>query len=428
MYDKKVAILGAGISGLAYAWNLKKHYPEMDVHIYEKAHRPGGFVETACHSGNLFEWGPRSIRAQDAEAILPLIEDMELTKDLIFAHPASRARYVLINQQLQPVPMGLWDLVSSPLGRSCLPAFFRDLIRRRSLHEDESVYDFMARRFSSKIADSLVDPLVKGIFAGDAKQLSMRCCFPAIWEMEQQSRSLILGGVKKALTSKKTKGMKGIVTIKQGLGALIDGLAERLQPRLNCAVEHLAFRDDKVIITINGKEATYDQVVSTLPAFGLAKILPKSRLAELLQLIPFASVSVVHLYYKQAHLPCRGFGYLVPAFENEQILGVVFDSEAFPEQNKTPDELRLTVMIKGEGTEENLKEIAIDAVSRHLSIHHKPDIAAVRTAMQAIPQYPVGFHSHRQAIMEAKEEFPLLSLAGISFNGISLNSAVKYVG
>lgn len=397
---KKVAILGAGISGLTAAWTLKKKYPDLDVTIFEKEKRPGGSIRTAMHQGSLFEWGPRSLRAHDAEAALELIEEMGLTPELISASPQGKKRYLLHQGKLVCLPTSFLELFSCALVRKCLPSLLNDLFTRRTEKEDETVYEFFARRFSTHVAEYLIDPLMKGIYAGDAKELSMRACFPKIWEMP---RSVILG----SLSFKKKK--RGIVTLKRGMESLVHALSNRLQKeiQLNSEIENW----DR-----------FDQVISTLPAHALAKILPKSELKSLLEEIPFQTVGVVHLGFKGKVNPLEGFGYLIPSCEKEKVLGVIFDSSIFPEQNNK-DETRLSVMIN---SSEKLKEIAENHVRKVLGIQEKPKIVEASCMQDAIPQYPVGFIPHLVKIQEArKREFPKLQLLGTSFHGISVNQAIR---
>lgn len=391
---RKIAILGAGITGLSLAWFLKKQ--GVSVTLFEKESRPGGWVRTANHQDNIFEWGPRSLRAHDAEATLSLIEELGLSEDILYSSPESKTRYILRNGKLEKLGFTL----------KLIPGIVRDLISTRSDMPDESVHEFFARRFSTYIADQYVDPLIKGIYGGDSKQVSIRACFPKLWEMEQNSRSLIIAGMFQKSTSKK------ILTLKNGMESLVTALADRLKIEIVLNTEVLEI-----------KELPFDHVISTLPAYRLASILPKSTLAELLNAIPFATLGVVHLGYRDAVNPYQGFGYLVPSQEKEAVLGTVFDSSAFPQQNQAL-KTRLTVMIGGSHSDPELKSLAIKAAKQHLGITALPDVIESFTAKRAIPQYPVGFPQILDQIQEAKKEFPHLSLLGTSFSGVSINQCI----
>ncbi len=386
---KKIAILGAGITGLSLAWFLKKQ--GFSVTLFEKEARPGGWIRTANHQDNIFEWGPRSLRAHDAEATLSLIEEMSLSSDILYSSPESKVRYILRNGKLEKIKLN---------GRLLLGCV-RDLFAKRGDLPDESVHSFFARRFSKHIADHYADALIKGIYAGDSTQISMKTCFPSLWEMEQKSRSLIMG----SLFQKKTGG---IITLKNGMESLVLKLQDHLKEDLVLNTEIQSLND-------------FEQVISTLPAYNLSSLLPKSKLKDLLLKLPFASVGVVHLGYREDVNPYKGFGYLVPSCENEKILGTVFDSSAFPDQNADL-KTRLTVMIRG--VHSDLKAIAKEAVAKHLKIQEVPDVMESFTAKNAIPQYPVGFPDMLNQIHEAKKEFPRLSILGTSFYGVSVNQCI----
>lgn len=392
---KKIAILGAGISGLSCAWALKKKFPYASLTLFEKESRPGGWIKTAFHQGELFEWGPRSLRSHDAEAALKLIEEMGLSHELISASSHVKKRYFLNKGQLVQLPISFWELFTCPLTRKCLPSLLRDLFVPRTSLADESVYDFFSHRFSKNVADYFIDPLMKGIFAGDSKELSMQACFPKIWQMP---RSVILGSLN-------FKKRKGIVTLRRGMESLVLALANRLERELKLNSEIENFND-------------FDHVISTIPAHALAKILPQSQLQELLEEIPFRSLGVVHLGYAKNVNPFEGFGYLIPSKENEKVLGVIFDSSVFPEQGKGT---RLTVMIGENG---DLKEMAKKHIKKVLGIKEEPTIIESAWMLNAIPQYPVGFLEKLKKIHEAKEAFPNLTLIGTSFDGISVNQAI----
>lgn len=372
--SKKIAILGAGISGLSCAYYLKKKYGNsIDLTIFEKEKRLGGLIQTRCLDGFLFEGGPRSIRLQDGEATLKLIHDLGLQDQLLYA--SSKTRYLLCNGKLE-------KMFSLPMLRGVLPGILRAFFIRTETAEDESVHSFFSRKFSPLIADRFIDPMIKGIYAGDSRQLSVKACFP-------QAPALF--------------GKKGIFTLKGGLGELIKKLGQVLEKEIQLGVK--------------AKLEGFDQVISTLPAYALAEYFPGTRFQKLLNSIPFATVSVVHLGYHSKVLKKEGFGYLVPSSEKEKVLGVIFDSSVFPEQN--PGVTSLTVMIGG--MEGNLEEIAKDALKRHLGISVNPDVCYSYSIPRAIPQYPVGYLS---LLEEINKENPNIFLLGTSFHGVSVNKAI----
>jgi len=192
---------------------------------------------------------------------------------------------------------------------------------------------------------------------------------------------------------------------------------------------NLNFDKGGVSLTMKGGDIVHaDHIFSTLPAHALAPLVPS--LQEKLVKIPFATVAVVNLGYRCSVLDKKGFGYLIPSREKEQILGVVWDSSVFPEQNRNPHQTRLTVMIGGVRmpevenlAEHELIDIAVEALKRHLGIAAPPDAAHVFLARSAIPQYQVGHGNLLSQIVDAAPKN--FSCLGSSYRGVSVNDLIK---
>ena len=141
--------------------------------------------------------------------------------------------------------------------------------------------------------------------------------------------------------------------------------------------------------------------------------------------IPYTTVTLVHLGFNRKVLKQEGFGYLIPSKEQSQILGMVWDSSAFPEQNSHPEETRLTLMIQGHPSKPELDTLTQQALNQHLQCDQSPTVISITTAKSAIPQYLVG---HQDTINQLKrtasEKYPQLSLCGTAFNGVSINDCV----
>jgi len=440
MKCRRLAILGGGMSGLTLAWFLKRRFGErIDLILLEKNAWPGGWTRTIHHDGFLFEKGPRGCRPKGSGIeTLKLIEQLHLENEVIVADRASCRRYIWIHRKLRSFPTGVFSFFTSPLARGMIPALIRDLRTLPTEKEDESIYQFISRRFSRDIAEKLVDPLVLGIFAGDIRKLSIRSCFPLLHLWEQAYGSVLKGFLARKKSSASSPFIRNVqkhplFSLKKGMQSLVNELAKRLHNDLHLSSEVQALRCRKKAVDIalsNGSVLEADHVFSTIPAYALASIVPshEPRLTE----IPWASLAVVNLGYHRSLLLKKGFGYLIPSSEKEQVLGVVWDSSIFPQQNHIPEETRLTVMIGGRHMqhvdtchEQELVAIARSAVSDHLGIENAPDAISVTVSQSAIPQYLVG---HAQRIRELEMAFahlfPRITLSGNSFQGVSVNDCV----
>src|SRR5215471_14396102 len=175
----EVIIIGAGISGLSCAWTLKRL--GIEAVVLERTARPGGVIRTEKTNGYQIEWGPSSI--QPAAAALKLVDEAGLWDDLLPPDPHA-PRYIYLNGRLRKFPFGPFSfrgiarILSEPFIRSKSP-------------QNESLRDFIVRRFGAQAHDRLVGPLFgSGIYATDTKQLSVRAVLPRMVEMEQQYGSL----------------------------------------------------------------------------------------------------------------------------------------------------------------------------------------------------------------------------------------------
>jgi protoporphyrinogen/coproporphyrinogen III oxidase len=446
MQKKRIVILGAGISGLSLAWYLRKQLGRTaEITILEKSRRAGGWIQTIHKEEFLFEQGPRSCRTVgNGLATLQLIEDLGLQEKVIVASPAARQRYIYANQQLQRLPTSPLSLVFSPL----LPLFVKSLwkdMREPSGNEiDESIFNFVSRRLGTEVAEKFIDPLVTGIYAGDIRKLSVKCCFPALYNWEKQHGSLLKGMIlrKKKKDEEVSEFIKlirehSVFTLQDGMETLIQALVKALpkELKLSTQVESLKINKDNIGVHTSELGIIHaDHVFSTLPPHELGRLIREAdgKLSKHLQSIRSTSVAVINLGYKQKVLPCEGFGYLVPSKEKEEILGTVWDSSAFAQQNHSPDETRLTVMLGGEHMPDfhNYKEsdflgMALRSMAKHLNINREPDALSIKVAAHAIPQYEIG---HAEFVKEVRSQLSSISekitITGSGFDGVSVNDCI----
>lgn len=412
----RVVILGGGISGLTSAWNLKRRYRDaVEITVIEQSARLGGWIETDCREGFLFEFGPRSCRG--GEAVLRLIEELGLKKEILFSSPAARLRYIW-RGRLYRVPTGLCSALLSPLTLPLIKPLLTEWLRPKSGKADESIAEFISRRLGHHAAHTLIDPLVAGIYAGDIEKLSIKSCFPSLYQLEANYGS-ITRGLMQSTRAKSSRGGNKIFTLRAGMERLIEALESQLEVNIikGCKVRRVV---ENSIHTEQGVVEA-DEIISALPSHALFSLFGE----PLLQTIPFISVAVVCFGYRKKVLPLEGFGYLIPSSQKEQLLGVVWDSSVFPEQNTQGDETRLTCMIK-EGplfnryTAEDFTAIAMEGLQRHLRITARPDVVAVKLAKKSIPQYTVG---HQERLAEIKRALPI-QIVGSSYGGVSVNDCI----
>ncbi len=411
MEKKKVIIIGGGVTGLAAAWYLRGRF---DLLLFEKEQRLGGWIQTEKKGGFLFEKGPRSLRPGMA---LELAAELGLENEIIYADKAARKRFLYAGGKLKNASSFLWR---------ALPGLMTEWMREKS-RGDESVKTFISRRFGRYAAEMLMDPLISGIYAGDSELLSFKSCFPGLYEMEQK-----YGSITKGLLFRSKSSAKGIYTFKNGLETLVRALEENVSAKIHLSTpaQKIAVYKDHIRVLANGLWWRADHVILALPQRQLSRLMDEHdpELARLLNEIQSVSVAVVNVGYKEPVLSLKGFGYLIPSQEKEPVLGVVWDSSAFPQQNSSPQETRLTVMIGGVRMGNGSKDfigIALKALDKHLGIKRLPDFAACRLAKKAIPQYTVG---HDERLYKIKKRLSTLTgrihFLGNSFCGVSVNDCI----
>src|SRR5205085_1978222 len=141
---------------------------KMQLTIIEKSERPGGWIETIQKEDFLFEQGPRSCRTKGAgQETLALIEALGLEDQVILPHANAKNRYVYTGQCLQRLPRTLWEIPFNSLTKGWLKALWQDWRMPKRQTEEESINAFFSRRIGKNWTETLIDPFVSGIYAGD---------------------------------------------------------------------------------------------------------------------------------------------------------------------------------------------------------------------------------------------------------------------
>lgn len=440
-----VVILGAGISGLATAWFLKQSVgSQVQLSIIEKSSRPGGWIQTIQTGHFLFEQGARSCRTKGTgQETLALVEALGLQNQVLIPHPDARHRYLYNTSGLRRLPRHLWEVPFHSQTRGWMGACWRDWSRPKCEEKDESIQAFFSRRLGSSWTERLVDPFVSGIYAGDCGRLSLKSCFPLFHQWETQYRSLIRGAwhhqTVEAFQSPFVQSIRRhpLFSFQQGMETLPRTLAQHLKDHLllNCSITGLTFHADKIEVQLaDHQRIKADYVISTLPTFALSSLLASfdPQLAAKLNQLSYATVWIVNIGFDVSVLPFKGFGYLVPSNMKSLVLGCVWDSSLFPQQNLTPHQTRLTVMIGGRHhlqsehmSEQEVIECALQALHQQMGIRTDPSIVHIKKAQDAIPQYEVGYSIWKQELQEAFHLLsPRLILSGSAWTGVSINDCI----
>ncbi|MGH9681642.1 MAG: protoporphyrinogen oxidase, partial [Candidatus Acidiferrales bacterium] len=332
-------VIGGGISGLVCGYRLRQ--AGIPVRILEESARPGGLIRSRNQDGFLFESGPQSFLS--TEPLLNLIESLGLNEQLLRADPRA-PRYILTHGKLVCAPLSPPSLLTSSLfGPLTKWRIFSEMTdHTHPPEDDESIADFIRRKFTGELLDQLVAPFVSGVYAGDPEKLSLRASFPSLHKFELEYGSVLKGAMK----SRPPKGTPraGLCSFREGMETLPRALAACLGDALLTESSVAAIHRGRA----NGKpwfeiEITRKNHRETLAANSVVVATPTGVASEILKGlsdqfpaafggVDYAPVAVVSAGYRREQLqkPAAGFGFLVPRCENLRVLGTVFNSSLFP--------------------------------------------------------------------------------------------------
>jgi protoporphyrinogen/coproporphyrinogen III oxidase len=443
----RIAIVGAGIAGLSIAWALRTRRPDVDLVVLDRRPRPGGNIRSERIDGYLCEWGPDGF-LDNSPPTIQLARELGLGSCLQPSSDAARRRFIFRNGRLHEVPTSLSTLITTDLlsarGRArvaCEP------FARPRPKAEESIHEFAARRIGEEAADVLVASMVSGIFAGDARALSLQACFPRMSQLEQEHGSLVRAVIATAWRRRRRGQAIGapagrLTSFTGGMATLTDALAHALRGcvRLSSPALQLHKSSGRYSIASSTEVSGVDAIVLAGPASESARLVRSvdTDLADLLDGIPTAPLAVICLGYDASALSnccgLKGFGFLVPEGEPVRTLGALWESQIYP--NRAPDgKSLLRVMIGGACDpdvvaldDDRLLAIVREDLRATMGITIAPEFVRVVRHTRGIPQYVKGHVARMQQIEMRLRRHLGLYVAGNSYRGVSINSCIAEAG
>lgn len=451
---KRVIIVGGGISGLSTAWLLRSRALseglDIDIRLLEKEERVGGKIWSIRDSGFICEWGPNGFLDNKPQT-LELCNRLGTAESLLRSNDNARKRFIFSGGILHRLPENGPSFLKSDLisWKGKLRLAMEPLIPRYTGTGDETLASFGRRRLGEEALQKLIAPMVSGIFAGDPETMSLKSCFPRIAELEAEYGGLIKAMVRLARKKRReiaegkvvssAAGPGGILTsFREGIQTLTDTIATQLGPRIvtpGASVSAIERRGDGTYRVVSTRgEMEGDAVIVASPAFAAASMLRSTApgLSELLDGIPYSSMTVVCFGYERGRVPhdLNGFGYLIPKEEGLSTLGTLWDSSIF--ENRAPDGMVLLRSMMGGACFPEYITLSDDEVIRRvrsdlektMGIRERPDFVRIFRHEKAIPQYVVGHARRLEALADQLSRTPGLILTGNSYRGIGLNDCV----
>ncbi len=449
-----VVIIGAGITGLAVAHALEKMATPRVITVLERSSRLGGNIFTVRHNGFLIDSGPDSWVASKPHATA-LAKEIGLEAELIETSEGSRRVYIAHEGQLHPMPEGVmmgiptevmpivtsdlftWD-AKLRMGLELLvpPASWRE-------NEDETVASFLGRRFGEQLTERLAGPLLGGIFAAEAEQISVRAGFPQLVEAEKKYGSLIVAmrAAKAARSGAKAGSM--FLSLKRGMDDFVVYLAHRLRCQVALRVEiteitELPPRDSGGRFRVHcssGPDILADHVVFTGPAHAASAVLcpVDERFASTLSDFDYSSSATVFVGYKRTSIdhPLDASGFIVPRSSGLAILASTWVSSKWEHRAPTGHTL-LRAFFGGAGREEildrdddSLVDLAVRELGIFLKLSRKPVFSRVFRYHKVSPRPKVGHVGRMASLRKLLGAHPGLYITGNGYDGIGIPECIR---
>jgi oxygen-dependent protoporphyrinogen oxidase len=445
---KRIAIIGGGISGLSAAFTLEKHRRaglELGYSLFESSPRLGGVLLTEHVDGCLVEGGPDSFLTEKPWAA-GLCREIGLADQLIDSNDHDRKTYILVKNQLVPMPDGLMFMVPTKM----LPAIWSPLFSTRTkfrimqewFHSpressaDESVASFVERHYGAEVVDRLADPLLSGVYGGQASKLSLRAVLPRFAEMEASHGSLGRAMISARRKASTPTGRPLFTSLKNGMQQMVEALVAHLPAstlHLNTPVLAIQPQDKRWLVSAGYSSDEFDAVIVSTSAQAAARLGLPEKLANSLDAIEHTSSVTVTLAYDvsvRKALP-PGFGFLVPRSEGKRLLAATFVHNKFP--HRAPEDRALFRCFLGGArdpailnqSDDEILHIVRQELRQVLNLTAEPLFTRLYRWKDAMAQYNVGHIERIQAIEKICRELPALALAGNAYHGIGVPDCIR---
>ncbi|MFI7018527.1 protoporphyrinogen oxidase [Streptomyces sp. NPDC050164] len=443
----QVVVIGAGIAGLAAAHRLLERGAR--VTVLEASDRVGGKLLPGEIAGARVDLGAESMLARRPEAVA-LAREVGLADRL--QPPATATASIWTRGALRPMPKGhvmgvpgTAAALSGVLSDEGLTRIDRDAeLPRTEVGDDVAVGEYVAARLGREVVDRLVEPLLGGVYAGDAYRISMRSAVPQLFQAARSHTSLTEGVREiqaKAAAAQQTGPV--FMGLQGGVGTLPLAVAESVRARggeilTETPVTELSHSaaDGGGWRVVTGERVLHaDAVVLAVPAPAAARLLRTESPGAAAELggVEYASMALVTLAYRRAEtaLP-EGSGFLVPPVDGHTIKASTFASQKWGWiADENPDLVVLRTSVGRHGETEILQrdDDGLVAVSRHdlkaaTGLDATPLATRVTRWDDGLPQYPVGHHARVARIREHVAKLPGLAVCGAQYDGVGIPACI----
>jgi len=442
----RLVVVGAGITGLAAAYEWRRRRPDDEIVVLEAGDRVGGKLRRIRLAGHWYDTGPEAMLARVPEAVR-LVEQLGMADQLVA--PATTQAAVVLPDGRHPLPAGTVlgvpasaddvegfltpDGVARVRAEASLPAI--------SLDGDVGVGVLLRERLGDEVVDRLVEPLLGGVYAGRADELSLGATMPALAEQLRTSGSVLAAAAAAREAGVRSRGDADgpvFATVAEGLGSLpaVLAAASGAEIRLRTPAHGLRRTATGLELSIGPAVApellAADAVIVTAPASKAARLLRDAvpEAVEPLAGIPYASMAVVAMAFPAQEV-AAGSGLLVPPIAGRLVKGVTVSSGKWPHLSGDVVLVRASVgrfrdELELQRDDADLTAAVVADVAELLDLA-RPDPLETRLTRWGggLPQYLVGHPGRVAAIRSAVAAVPGLAIAGAAFEGVGVPACIR---
>jgi oxygen-dependent protoporphyrinogen oxidase len=442
----RLVVVGAGITGLAAAFEWRRRRPDDEIVVLEAGDRIGGKLHRVELAGHWYDTGPEAMLARVPEAV-GLVEALGLADRLVA--PATTQASVVLPDGRHPLPAG--TVLGVPASADGLEGFLspEGVARVRAeadlapvaLDGDIAVGRLLRERLGDEVVDRLVEPLLGGVYAGRADELSLTATMPALAAHLPRAGSVLAAAAAARDAGARSRGDTDgpvFATVTDGIGSLPDALvaAARAEVRLRTPAHGLRRTAGGFELSVGPAAApellTADAVLVTAPAAKAARLLGQVAPAAVqpLQGIPYASMAVVAMAFP-AQAVDAGSGLLVPPVAGRLVKGVTVSSSKWAHLAGDAVLVRSSVgRFRDESelqrSDDDLTAAVVADVADLLGLS-RPEPLETRLVRWGggLPQYLVGHPARVDAIRAAVSAVPGLAIAGAAFRGVGVPACIR---
>ncbi len=458
---RRVIVIGGGIAGLSAADALATEAGhDFAITVLEAADKVGGKLAVSEVAGVPVDEGAESLLAARPEAV-NLVRSAGLERDLV--DPAITRPSLWVRGRMRPMPPSVMGVPTDLRALTAAKVLsYRTLLKmpleyRRPatrFENDVSVGAFVESRLGREVVDTLVEPLLGGVYAGRADALSLAATVPALFRELRGESSLLRAAERTSAGGSRAAGArKGPVFagLRGGVGRLPGAVAHDLRRRgvsvrTGAAVRSVHRVDDVWRVIVNSVDSQEvleaEELIIALPPHIasdlLTHICPPA--ANDLGLIDMSSMAVVTMAYRAGDVaPMSGSGFLVPQSEDRTIKAANYASNkwdwvARAAGTRRPREDAM-VMIRASvgrlGEEDVVDRDDRDLVGDvHADLAEAVGIAGapldyrVTRWHDALPQYATGHVRRVERIRSSISGIDGLELCGAAFDGVGVAAVI----